>query len=242
MDMERYGRITEKRPREIVLLQGSGCAWRKCTFCDYHHDSQPDPQRAFALNERVLARVTGEFGELEVINSGSVFELDRCTLELIRQICGTRGIRTLHFEAHWLYRDRIPELRALFAPVELKMKLGLETFDAALREEIWNKGIVETDPAAIARGFDEANLLVGVAGQTAESMERDVELALSLFERVCVNVMCENTTPVKPDSQARAAFMERVYPRLKNDPRVDCLVENTDFGVGGLQEEQAVAA
>ena len=38
-DMIRYSVITEKNPREIVLLRGSGCVWKKCAFCDYHLDA-----------------------------------------------------------------------------------------------------------------------------------------------------------------------------------------------------------
>ena len=34
--MERYSLIHTKLPREFVLLQGTGCRWGKCTFCDYH--------------------------------------------------------------------------------------------------------------------------------------------------------------------------------------------------------------
>ena len=110
--MERYAQITEKRRREIVLLRGRGCAYRKCTFCDYHLDSSPDEAANFALNREVLSRVTGQFGELEVINSGSVFELDDGTLSLIRRIAEEKDICVLHFESHYLYRDRIPALRA----------------------------------------------------------------------------------------------------------------------------------
>ena len=62
--MERYSIIREKRPREIVLLRGSGCVYRRCTFCDYHLDCCPDPEANFALNREVLGRVTGEYGEL----------------------------------------------------------------------------------------------------------------------------------------------------------------------------------
>ena len=39
-----------------------------------------------ALNYEVLQNVTGEFGVLEVINSGSCFELPKATLEEIRRI------------------------------------------------------------------------------------------------------------------------------------------------------------
>ena len=63
-EMERYSVITEKNPREIVLLRGAGCAWRRCRFCDYHLDCSPDQKANFALNRRVLARVTGEYHRL----------------------------------------------------------------------------------------------------------------------------------------------------------------------------------
>ena len=41
----------------------------------------------FRLNKAVLEKVTGIFGDLEVINSGSVFELDKKTLDFIKQVC-----------------------------------------------------------------------------------------------------------------------------------------------------------
>lgn len=85
--MERYSKILEKRRREIVLLRGSGCVYKKCTFCDYHADRCSSEDENFALNSRILSGVTGEFGDLEVINSGSVFELDGKTMELIKSIC-----------------------------------------------------------------------------------------------------------------------------------------------------------
>ena len=230
--MERYSVISEKNPREIVLLRGSGCVYRKCSFCDYYLDSCPDAAANFALNREVLSRVTGAFGQLEVINSGSVFELDGETLALLERLCGEKDIRTLHFESHWLYRERISRLRARFSPVELKLKLGLETFDFALREGMLRKGIPQEDPAALARGFDEANLLFGLPGQTAESMERDMALGLRYFQRLCVNLFCPNGTPLRPDPAAVKAFMERIYPAYRENPRVDILIQNTDFGVG----------
>jgi hypothetical protein len=232
MDMERYSVVEQKNRREIVLLRGRGCVYKRCTFCDYHLDKSPDDEANFALNAQVLSHVTGQYGDLEVINSGSVFELDDATLDLIRQTCLERGIHTLHFEAHWLFRKRIPELRRRFAPLTLKMKLGLESFDYDLRENVLDKGIAEADPALIAQGFDEANFLVGIAGQTVEGLRRDFELGLSLFERICVNVMCANTTPVVPDQQVISAFMAQLYPALEADPRADVLLNNTDFGVG----------
>lgn len=230
--MERYGRIETKRKREIVLLRGKGCVYRKCAFCDYYDDSDSDELANYKINAETLDRVTGIYGDLEVINSGSVFELDSRTLDMIKRVCGERGVDTIHFESHYLYRNRIEELRKQFSSFDLKMKLGLETFDFDLREKVMKKGIPDRDPAVIARYFDEANFLFGLKGQMVDSMMRDISLGLEHFERICVNVMCENTAPLKPDKDVIAAFMREVYPIYKDDFRVDILVNNTDFGVG----------
>ena len=69
--VDRYSVIHTKLPREFVLLQGTGCRWRKCTFCDYHEDVS---ERPFEVNRSVLQQVTGVYGVLDVINSGSAYE------------------------------------------------------------------------------------------------------------------------------------------------------------------------
>ena len=230
--MQRYSVIEEKAKREIVLLRGSGCVYKKFRFCDYYLDSCKDEAANFLLNKEVLDNVSGIYGDLEVINSGSVFELDKDTLDYIKKICKDRGIKTLHFEAHWLYRNTIPALREEFKDFDVKLKLGLETFDYHLREDVLCKGIAESNAQAIARGFDEVNLLFGLSGQNAQSMENDMRLALENFERVCVNIMCDNTTAVKVDKKAIGEFMQYIYPKYIDNERVDILVNNTDFGVG----------
>lgn len=231
--MIRYSVIETKRPREIVLLRGIGCIYAKCAFCDYHLDKCADESANFELNRAVLDKVTGIHGELEVINSGSVFELDARTLDYIKTVCRDKGISVLHFEAHWLYRDRIEALRREFSDFSLKLKLGLETFDYFVRENVLHKGIKTTNTDEICRGFDEVNFLFGIKGQTAPSMKRDIELGLERFERICVNIMCPNTTPVLPDGKAIAAFKAEVEPFYRDNARVDILTDNTDFGVGG---------
>jgi hypothetical protein len=230
--MERYSKIIDKKRREIVLLRGSGCVYKRCTFCDYHADRCESEEENFALNSSVLENVTGEFGELEVINSGSVFELDEKTLALIKDICRDKKIKVIHFESHWLYREKIPALRQEFSDFDLKLKLGLETFDFALRERLLKKGINESQPSLIADGFDEANFLFGITGQTVDSMRYDIETGLKYFERICINIMCKNSTPIQPDSAVIDSFMKTLYPIYRDEQRVDILINNTDFGVG----------
>ena len=230
--MIRYGIISEKDPREIVLLRGRGCFYKKCTFCDYHLDASLDDEANFALNQAVLEKVTGLYHNLEVINSGSFHELDERTLSLIGEIAQKKQIKILHFEAHYLVRELIPQLRARYSAFEVRMRLGLETFDYALRENYLKKGIASNSPEDIAKDFQEANFLFGITGQTLDSMNKDIELGLKYFQRITVNIMCDNTTPIKPDQKVIALFKEKIYPKIKDDARIDILINNTDFGVG----------
>lgn len=233
----RYSVIEEKNPREIVMLVGDGCKWRKCRFCDYHLDSSKDIEANFKINQEVLSHVTGLYGELEVINSGSFVDLDEGTIHLIKEICIEKNIKEIHFECHYMHKEDVKAFKQSFLDIGVRpiIKLGLETFDYKLREEILIKGIDEKNPAEIAKYFDEINLLQGILGQNAESMIRDIEMGLQYFERVCVNIMVENAMPIKPEPKVIGEFMKYVYPKYKNHDRVDILLNNTDFGVGENQ-------
>ena len=56
----RYSIIKGKCPREIVMLVGNGCKWRKCRFCDYHLDSSPDVEFNFKINKAELEKAKFE--------------------------------------------------------------------------------------------------------------------------------------------------------------------------------------
>ena len=227
--MERYARITEKMRREFVLLQGCGCRWRQCTFCDYHLDYSETP---FVVNQAVLSRVTGEFGVLDVINSGSCFELDAETLQQLALVVRERGIHTLWFEAHWMYRHELTEFAGLFPGVIVKFRTGVETFDPALREA-WEKGIpAAVTPAHVAQYFQGVCLLFGVFGQTKESISADMEAAFLHFEYFSVNAFVENSTEVKEDAALVSWFSEVWLDRLRAHGTAEVLLFNTDLGVG----------
>lgn len=234
-ELERYSVITDKNPREIVLLRGTGCRWRRCRFCDYHLDYSRDEAENFELNRVVLSEVIGLYGRLEIINSGSFSDIDDASFREIERVCHAKGIKTVHFECHWRDRDHIPTLRTRLGAqgIEARLKIGVESFDADFRESILDKGIDETDPMLIAALFDECCLLAGLAGQTEASMTKDIETGLAHFSRVCVNLMTPNGAPLQPDETACAVFRQTVAPRYQNNPRIDILMENTDFGVGG---------
>jgi hypothetical protein len=155
-------------------------------------------------------------------------------MKAIMGVCTAKNISTIHFECHWLYRRHIPALRKAFAEigVDVKMKIGVETFDAEYREKVMLKGIKEADPARIAEDFNECCLLFGLPGQTGESMRTDIETGLNHFERICINIMVENTAPLQPCDEVRQIFINEIFPDYKDNHRIDILLNNTDFGVG----------
>lgn len=232
--LERYSIITEKNPREITLLRGNGCKWLKCRFCNYHLDRCPDEEQNFILNKEVLDKVSGIYTKLEVINSGSFVDLAAKTMNYIVTKCSEKNISEIHFECHYMHKDKVADLRKLFAGngIDVKIKIGVETFDSLFREAYLVKGIDTDSPAEIAKYFDEVCLLQGIPGQTSESMINDIETGLKYFERVCVNIMVDNGMPIRPDPRVIKNFIENVYPLYINNNRVDILLNNTDFGVG----------
>lgn len=227
--MERYSKIETKLPREFVLLQGRGCRWGKCTFCDYHQDVSADP---FGVNKVVLDRVTGCYGVLDVINSGSAPELDPQTVQYLREIAIEKGIHTIWFEAHYMYRNLLAGFAAQFSPIKVKFRCGIESFDPALRR-CWNKGIPDgVTPEEIARHFCGVCLLCGTKGESQDHIVRDIETALKHFEYMSVNVFCPNGTEVEADAELIKWFGDEVYPKYKDHPSIEILLQNTDLGVG----------
>ena len=227
--MQRYSLITEKFPREFLLLQGTGCRWAKCTFCDYYIDTGNTP---FEVNREVLGLVTGEYGVIDIINSGSAMELDSETISMIKETIVSKGIKTVWFEAHYMYRHRLAEFARQFAPATVKFRCGIESFDPALRSS-WNKGVPANVTAAdVAKYFKGVCLLCCTVGDTKERIIRDIATAKQYFEYFSVNLFCNNTTAVKRDEELAAWFVKEVYPSLKDDGRIEMLVDNNDLGVG----------
>ena len=171
-----------------------------------------------------------------MINSGSFTELDKNTINLIEKIAIEKNISEVHFECHYLFRKNIPPMRERFKKnnIILKIKCGVETFDTVYREEILSKGMKDATPSDIAQYFDEVCLLFGLNNQTEESMRYDIKTGLEYFERICINIMQENGCEVKPNENTIETFVQKILPEIKDDCRIDILLENTAFGVGGV--------
>ena len=228
--MERYSRIENKHKREIVLLKARPCAWSKCTFCDYIEDNSTCLEEMIQINTEALTHVTGQYGVLEVIDSASIFELPQQTLQQIKQIIQDKHIHTLFVESHWIYHQRIQDIRNFFG-INMIIKIGVETFDNDFRNHVLNKNATFTSIKELKQYFDSPCLMVGIQGQTKEMIQRDMDILTHHFDYGTISIYRNNSTPVKRDDQLVQWFMQN-YAYLQDDPRYDFLYEPTDFGVG----------
>lgn len=228
--MDRYNKITKKNNREIVLLRSFPCIWGKCSFCDYIDDNGRDEDELNKLNKEVLDNVTGEFGVLEVINSGSCFEIPKATMNYIKKIVDDKKIKLLFFESHWCYRNRLDEIRNFFN-VPIIFKIGIETFDYDFRNNFLNKNAKFKEAEEVANSFQSVCLMVGIKGQTKEMIKRDIKILLENFKYGTINVFVNNTTSIKRDEEL-VQWFRKEYKYLDEHPTIEVLYHNTDFGVG----------
>lgn len=231
----RYGIIMEKDPREIILLKSLPCFWGKCRFCDYIGDNSLDTDLIEDINKSVISRVCGKTGTLEVINSGSCFELPKSTIALIKERALQTKVKKIWFESHWNYRKRFKEFKTFFGnQFEILFKVGVESFDKTFREKILNKGAENLTIEEAVKYCNAVCLLIGVKGQTKEIIKNDIRIIENFFEKSCINIFIENKGPLKRDEKLISWF-KKEYRYLEKNTKVDILFDNQDFGVWGAQ-------
>ena len=228
--MDRYNEIKNKNQREIVLLKGFPCIWGKCSFCDYTLDNDVNEEEMNKLNFEVLENVTGKYKVLEVINSGSCFELPKKTLDKIKDVIKKQGIQKLFLESHWCYRNRLDEMREFFG-IEIIFKIGVESFDYNFRNNFLNKNAKFKTVEELKSYFDSPCMMVGIKGQTKEMIDKDIEIVLNNFKHATINVFVDNTSKIKRDNDLVRWFKEK-YAFLDENDYIEVLYNNTDFGVG----------
>lgn len=228
--MDRYSEINNKNKREIVLLKGFPCKWGKCSFCDYTLDNDNDEEDMNRLNFEVLENVTGKYKVLEVINSGSCFELPKNTLDRIKSIIIEKNIDKLFLESHWCYKNRLDEMRRFFN-IPIIFKTGVESFDYNFRNNFLKKNAKFKTVDELKTYFDSPCMMVGIKGQTKEMIDRDMDIVLNNFEHATINVFINNTSSIKRDEELVTWFKEK-YRFLDENEKIEVLYNNTDFGVG----------
>lgn len=229
--MQRYSKIRDKNPREILLLKALPCIFGKCTFCNYILDNTSDLDEIKQVNESVINQIDGEFGVVEIINSGSVFELPKFVLEAAREKIDNCKVHTLYFEAYYAYHKRLQEMRDFFPNQEVRYCIGIETFDDDFRKRVMNKGFSTKNIAELSQKFHTCNLLICIEGQTKESILKDIQIARENFSGIVINIFINNTTPIKRDEHLFQWFLNDIYPELALEQNIEILLDNKDFGV-----------
>lgn len=228
--MDRYSQIINKNQREIVLLKALPCKWGKCNFCDYILDNAKDEKKINKLNFEVLENITGKYKVLEVINSGSCFEIPKATLFKIKEIIKDKKIERLFLESHWIYKDKIQKMREFFE-IPVIFKIGVETFDNNFRNGYLNKNAKFETIEELKEYFDSPCIMVGIKGQSKEMIDRDMEIIQKYFDYATINIFINNSSEVKRDEELVAWFSQK-YKFLIDNPKIEILFNNTDFGVG----------
>jgi hypothetical protein len=231
MALIRYARHTGHNPREVVLLKGRPCIWSRCAFCDYIGDNTSDEQWIERVAEECLSKVTGEFGRLQVVNSGSIQELPRSVWERIRGLMAEKRISQFFTESYWAYRKDYAKTRDFFR-VDTHLFLGVETFDDRLRNGVLNKSMHWSGPDEVAALTDSICLMVGFKGQTPATIRRDVEILRTKFSYGIVNLFTENSLSEGLMDTGIKAWFQDEFAWLANEPNIDVLWKNTDLGVG----------
>lgn len=118
-----------------------------------------------------------------------------------------------------------------FFGIPIVFKIGVETFDNDFRNTVLNKNAKFEDYNELKKYFDSPCMMVGIKGQTKEMIKRDMEIVEKYFDYATINVFIDNTSEIKRDEELVQWFAQN-YSYLDNNPKIEVLYNNTDFGVG----------
>ncbi|MBR0423557.1 MAG: hypothetical protein IJJ04_02825 [Clostridia bacterium] len=75
-------------------------------------------------------------------------------------------------------------------------------------------------------------MLIGTENQTFETVVNDIYLAGKYFDHYMINIFIPNSKNINSNPELINRFINEVYPKIKNDPKVEISINNTDLGVG----------
>lgn len=232
--MNRYSKVENvKNKREVLLLKGKPCMYSKCAFCNYILDNTEDEEEINRINIPLIEKVTGEYGVLEIINSGSIFEVTKETLKKIKEKVIEKNIKVLYFEAYFGYIKRLNEIREYFKDIDIRFLIGIETFDNEYRIKVLKKRFYVNDKILkkIKEEYYGILLMICTNGQTKDQILKDIEIAKNNFNHITISIFVNNSTKIKRDERLVEWFIKEIYPNLKNDSRFEILIDNKDLGV-----------
>ncbi|HBI94174.1 MAG TPA: radical SAM protein, partial [Terrisporobacter glycolicus] len=160
----------------------------------------------------------------------SLSKIPKDTLLKIKEIIKEKKIERLFLESHWIYKNKIQQMRDFFE-IPITFKIGVETFDNDFRNEYLNKNAKFKTVEELKKYFDSPCIMVGIKGQTKEMIDNDMKIVQDHFEHATINVFINNSSKVKRDEKLVVWFSKK-YKFLIDNPKIEILFNNTDFGVG----------
>ncbi len=118
-----------------------------------------------------------------------------------------------------------------FFEIPITFKIGVESFDYDFRNNFLNKNAKFRSIEELKTYFDSPCMMVGIKGQSKEMIDKDMEIVLNNFDHATINVFVNNTSDIKRDDELVNWFVEK-YRFLDENPKIEVLYNNTDFGVG----------
>ena len=152
------------------------------------------------------------------------------TLGKIREIGHSKKIKAIWFEAYYIYKNRLQEIRDYFDRVEVRFKVGIESFDENFRNNVLNKDLYYKDISELTNYFENVCLMVGIFGQTEDMIREDISIGLKNFKRLTINVFINNGTSIKRDDNL-VKWFENEFSYLEKYENIEILNDNKDFGV-----------
>ncbi|MEB3774792.1 MAG: hypothetical protein GSR86_07705 [Desulfurococcales archaeon] len=185
--------------RLVVILQGYPCAYGKCTFCPFALEQTLHPAKLFEANSRIIEealKVKESWGpeRVAVFNGGSIHELPYKVLEDLRPLAsGT--VFEVEERSEYVDIDSVRRLLQLFEPRRLVVRIGFETVDERIRNEVLGKDMPDTELERIYRLRLETRrmglpvefwtyLLFGMEGIPEESVVRSLKAFKRMFDGV----------------------------------------------------------
>jgi len=150
----------EEAKRIVAILKGFVCSWNKCTFCCFYEESAKDLNDLILTAREIITRIKGLMNEkpidrISFFNGGSFFELPLSVVYDLSQVTKERIIE-IESRPEFLNRDSLSHLYHILNPSKLIVRIGFESIQDDIRNDLLNKGIMDSEVKRIVELRDEA--------------------------------------------------------------------------------------
>ena len=176
-----------------IILMGFPCDWNSCHHCYFDKEATTVEsllveKNTIILKESIEILKTNEAKFIKIFNGGSFFELPKQLYPILKNIFGNREI-SIESRPERITESSIKTILAELNPKLLNIFIGFDSFNEKLRENLFNKGIPQSEITRIASIQAEkvsfySYVVFGIEGLPEESVKKSVQEFNSLFKGV----------------------------------------------------------